>query len=110
MARTRPLTQVAVLWNPPSTWTISPVVFGNQSLSNATQDLALSLTKVAGHHTLKTGFFNTHSYKAEQATGADSFGTLNFQQDTPGTNAFDTSFGFANAAIGSFSGRITSSL
>ncbi len=70
---------------------------------NATQDVAISLTKVAGRHTLKTGFFNTHSYKAEQATGADSFGTLNFQQDAVGTNAFDTSFGFANAAIGSFS-------
>ena len=70
---------------------------------NATQDVAVSLTKVTGRHTIKTGFFNTHSYKAEQATGADSFGNLNFQQDTVGTNAFDTSFGFANAAIGSFS-------
>jgi hypothetical protein len=70
---------------------------------NATQDLSLSLTKVMGHHTIKSGFFNTHSYKAEQATGFDSFGALNFQQDTVGTNAFDTSFGFANAAIGSFS-------
>ena len=67
---------------------------------NATQDVAISLTKVTGRHTLKTGFFNTHSYKAEQATGADAFGTLNFQQDAVGTNAFDTSFGFANAAIG----------
>ena len=70
---------------------------------NATQDLSLSLTKVMGRHTIKTGFFNTHSYKAEQATGFDSFGSINFQQDTPGTNAFDTSFGFANAAIGAFS-------
>ena len=52
---------------------------------------------------IKAGFFNTHSYKAEQATGFDSFGALNFQQDTVGTNAFDTSYGFANAAIGSFS-------
>jgi hypothetical protein len=70
---------------------------------NATQDVSLSLTKVMGRHTIKSGFFNTHSYKAEQATGADSFGTLSFAQDTVGTNAFDTSFGFANAAIGSFS-------
>jgi hypothetical protein len=70
---------------------------------NATQDLALSLTKVMGRHTIKTGFFNTHSYKAEQATGFDSFGALSFAHDTVGTNAFDTSFGFANAAIGSFS-------
>jgi hypothetical protein len=70
---------------------------------NATQDLSLSLTKVMGRHTIKTGFFNTHSFKAEQATGTDSFGTISFGQDTVGTNAFDTSFGFANAAIGSFS-------
>ncbi len=65
--------------------------------------MSISLTKVKGRHTMKAGFFNTHSFKAEQATGTDSFGNLNFQQDTVGTNAFDTSFGFANAAIGSFS-------
>jgi Carboxypeptidase regulatory-like domain len=70
---------------------------------NATQDLSLSVTKVMGRHTIKSGYFNTHSYKAENATGADSFGSISFQQDTVGTNAFDTSFGFANAAIGSFS-------
>jgi hypothetical protein len=70
---------------------------------NATQDVSISLTKLIGRHVIKTGFFNTHSYKAEQATGFDSFGALNFQQDTVGTNAFDTSYGFANAAIGSFS-------
>ncbi len=70
---------------------------------NATQDVSISLTKVMGSHVIKTGFFNTHSYKAEQATGFDSFGALSFQQDAVGTNAFDTSFGFSNAAIGSFS-------
>jgi Carboxypeptidase regulatory-like domain len=70
---------------------------------NATQDLSVSLTKVMGRHTIKTGYFNTHSYKAEQATNTDSFGALNFQQDTVGTNVFDTSYGFSNAAIGSFS-------
>ena len=70
---------------------------------NATQDVSISLTKVWRRHVIKTGFFNTHSYKAEQATSDQSFGTLNFQQDTVGTNAFDTSYGFANAAIGSFS-------
>ena len=70
---------------------------------NATQDISISLTKVAGRHTLKTGFYNTHSYKAEQATDVNSFGTINFQQDAVGTNPFDTSFGFANAAIGTFS-------
>jgi hypothetical protein len=67
---------------------------------NATQDLSVSLTKVMGRHTIKTGYFNTHSYKAEQATGADSFGTIGFGQDA--NNIFDTTYGYANAAIGSF--------
>jgi hypothetical protein len=70
---------------------------------NATQDFSISMTKVMGPHVIKTGFFNTHSWKAEQATDTNSFGTINFQQDTVGTNPFDTSFGFANAAIGTFS-------
>ena len=68
---------------------------------NSTQDLSISLTKVAGRHTFKTGFYNTHSYKAEQATGrATRSARSASQQDTVGTNPFDTSFGFANAAIG----------
>ena len=72
---------------------------------NTTQDVVVSLTKVMGRHTLKTGFYNSHSLKRENNVqgAADNFGTLNFQQDTVGTNPFDTSFGFANAAIGSFS-------
>jgi hypothetical protein len=70
---------------------------------NATQDLVVSLTKVMGRHTVKTGYFNTHSYKAEQATNDQPFGAISFQQDTVGTNPFDTSFGFANAATGAFS-------
>jgi hypothetical protein len=67
---------------------------------NATQDVSVSLTKVAGRHTLKAGYYNTHSYKAEQATGTNSFGNLSFAQDA--NNSFDTTYGFANAAIGSF--------
>jgi Carboxypeptidase regulatory-like domain len=67
---------------------------------NATQDVSISLTKVIGRHTMKAGYFNTHSYKAEQATGADSFGTIGFGQDA--NNVFDTTYGYANAAIGSF--------
>jgi len=67
---------------------------------NATQDFSVSLTRVAGSHTMKAGYFNTHSYKAEQATGTDSFGTIGFGQDA--NNLFDTTYGFANAAIGSF--------
>jgi Carboxypeptidase regulatory-like domain len=72
---------------------------------NTTQDVVASLTKVMGRHTIKTGFYNSHSLKRENNVqgAADNFGSLNFQQDTVGTNPFDTSFGFANAAIGSFS-------
>jgi hypothetical protein len=72
---------------------------------NTTQDVVVSLTKVMGRHTMKTGFYNSHSLKRENNVqgAADNFGTLNFQQDAVGTNPFDTSFGFANAAIGTFS-------
>ena len=73
------------------------------STSTRRRTVSISLTKVTGRHTMKGGYFNTHSFKAEQATGTDSFGTISFAQDTVGTNAFDTSYGFANAAIGAFS-------
>ncbi len=69
---------------------------------NSTHDFSSSLTKVMGRHTFKTGIYYTHSYKAEQ-TSNNAFGTINFQQDAVGTNQFDTSFGFANAATGAFS-------
>jgi hypothetical protein len=70
---------------------------------NSTHDLSISLTKVSGRHTIKSGYYMTHSYKAEQATDVNSFGSISFANDTVGTNPFDTSFGFANAAIGTFS-------
>ena len=72
---------------------------------NTTQDVVISLTKVKGSHTMKAGFYNSHSLKRENNVqgAADNFGTLSFANDTVGTNPFDTSFGFANAAIGSFS-------
>ncbi len=71
---------------------------------NRTQDVAISLTKVWGRHTLKTGFYNNHSFKAQNvgAGGGLSFqGTVNFGNDT--NNTLDTGFGFANAATGVFS-------
>ena len=34
--------------------------------TNQTDDFSISLTKVAGRHTIKAGFYNTHSYKAQQ--------------------------------------------
>lgn len=60
--------------------------------------MAISLTRVAGRHTIKTGFYNTHSYKAQQRGGWN--GTINFNNDT--NNPLDSSFGYANAALGTF--------
>jgi Carboxypeptidase regulatory-like domain len=66
---------------------------------NATDDVSISLTKVWGRHTIKTGFYNTHSFKAQQRQGWA--GTLNFANDA--NNPIDSGFGFANAALGIFS-------
>ena len=72
---------------------------------NRTNDVGLSVTKVMGRHTLKAGFYNNHSFKA-QNTGAGGIanltfqGYVNFANDT--NNALDTGFGFANAATGVF--------
>ena len=71
--------------------------------SRRARDVSISLTKVAGRHTLKTGFYNPYSNKQQVQGGAAGGPALNFQQDTVGTNPCDTSFGFANAAIGCFS-------
>jgi hypothetical protein len=66
---------------------------------NATDDVSISLTKVWGRHTLKTGFYNTHSYKAQQRQGWA--GSLTFSNDN--NNPLDSTFGYANAALGIFS-------
>jgi carboxypeptidase family protein len=73
---------------------------------NRTQDMAISLTTITGAHTIKGGFYNNHSFKA-QNTGAGGVpnlgfqGYVNFGNDT--NNALDTGFGFSNAAVGVFS-------
>ena len=70
---------------------------------NRTQDVAVSITKVAGRHTFKAGFYNNHSFKAQNvgAGGGLSFqGTVNFGNDT--NNPLDTGFGYANALTGVF--------
>jgi len=66
---------------------------------NKTNDISISLTKVSGSHTLKAGFYNTHSFKAQQRQGWA--GTITFSNDT--SNPLDSQFGFANAALGIFS-------
>ena len=66
---------------------------------NSTDDISISLTKVAGRHTMKSGFYNTHSYKAQQRGGWN--GTITFSNDN--NNPIDSTFGYANAALGIFS-------
>ncbi len=66
---------------------------------NKTKDVSISLTNIRGRHTLKGGFYNTHSYKAQQRQGWQ--GSITFSNDA--NNPLDTGFGFANAAVGVFS-------
>ena len=71
---------------------------------NRTQDFSASVTKLAGAHTIKAGFFFNHSRKAQTLGVQGSFnfwGTVDFGQDP--VNPLDTGFGFANAATGVFS-------
>jgi carboxypeptidase family protein/TonB-dependent receptor-like protein len=72
---------------------------------NRTQDMAISVTKVAGRHTMKAGFYNNHSFKA-QNVGAGGVANLSFQGYVDfannSNNALDTGFGFSNAATGVF--------
>ncbi len=65
---------------------------------NATKDVSISVTKVAGRHTFKSGFYSNHSMKDQNASSAVTFGALNFSNDT--SNPIDSQFGFANAALG----------
>lgn len=78
-----------------------PNVGLNNLREHPTRDLSISLTKVAGRHTIKGGFYVNRSIKRESVgVFGTAFGSVSFANDT--ANAFDTSFGFANAAIGSF--------
>jgi len=65
---------------------------------NKTTDVSISLTKIVSRHSLKAGFYNTYSFKAQQRQGWA--GTISFANDT--SNSLDTGFGFANAAMGVF--------
>jgi hypothetical protein len=83
---------------------------------NVTHDLSVSLTKVKGPHTIKGGYYFNHGYKGENfnasgggGTATSPFGLLSFGNDTPGVNPYDTSFGFANAALGSYSSFVQTS-
>jgi Carboxypeptidase regulatory-like domain len=72
---------------------------------NHTQDVAGSLTKIVGRHTLKAGGYFNHSYKA-QNVGAGGIANLTFQGyvnfGNSTTNTLDSGFGYSNAALGIF--------
>jgi Carboxypeptidase regulatory-like domain len=59
-----------------------------------------SITKIAGRHTLKAGFFLDDSYKPQTAGSRAYRGIVDFGNST--NNPLDSTFGFANAALGIF--------
>ena len=73
--------------------------FGNFILDTRTRNLNVSLTKVQGRHTLKTGYYYWYS-RQRRGSGA-VLGEINFGNDS--NNPLDTGFGFSNAALGVFS-------
>ena len=73
--------------------------FGNFILDTALTNVNVSVTKVTGHHTIKSGYYH---FKSIQRRGQGAFlGSINFGNDS--NNPIDSGFGFANAALGVFS-------
>jgi hypothetical protein len=66
---------------------------------NITHDVVANLTKVAGSHALKAGFYYQNSYKPQSIFGSFNT-TVNFVDNA--SNPFDTSYAYANAATGVF--------
>ncbi len=66
---------------------------------SAVKDIAVSLTKVWGRHTIKTGYYKQSADKRQNQ--GNPFGTLNFGNDA--NNPLDSGYGYANAALGVFS-------
>ncbi len=65
---------------------------------SSVNDLAASLTKVLGRHTIKTGYYRQKAAKRQNQ--GNPFGTLNFGNDA--NNPLDSGYGYANAALGIF--------
>ena len=73
--------------------------FGNFILDTLANTANASVTKLMGRHSVKVGYYY---YKSVQRRGEGPFhGSISFQNDEA-NNPFDTSFPFANAAIGTF--------
>jgi len=66
---------------------------------NTTYDINAALTKVFGPHTAKIGAFYQSSWKPQTAFIAFN-SQISFTDDT--SNPYDTGFGYANAAVGTF--------
>ena len=68
---------------------------------NRTWDFATSITHLWNSHTIKGGIAFNHSFKAQNMTqGVSSNGNIDFSETT--NNPLDTSYGYANAALGIF--------
>ena len=67
-----------------------------------TNNVAISVTRLMGRHTVKAGYQLDHSLKKQEQLGNPKLfqGQLNFGNDT--NNPIDSGFGFANAALGVF--------
>ncbi len=66
---------------------------------NLVHNVNVSVTKLKGRHTAKAGVFYEYAYKP-QDPNTNYRGSLNFGESA--TNPLDTTFGFANAALGIF--------
>ena len=66
---------------------------------NLVHNVNVSVTKVIGRHTTKSGVFYEYAYKP-QDPNTNYRGSVNFGESA--TNPLDTTFGFANAALGIF--------
>ncbi|TAK10547.1 MAG: carboxypeptidase regulatory-like domain-containing protein [Acidobacteria bacterium] len=73
--------------------------FGNFILDTNVWTVNGSITKIWSNHTIKTGYYHFRSLQ-RRGQGAIS-GNISFANDS--NNPLDTSFGFANAALGVFS-------
>ena len=80
---------------------------------NRTRDISIAVTKLAGRHTLKAGFYSNRAFKPQNTgAGGGGGGTLfqgqiDFGNDA--NNPLDTGYGYANAATGVFSEYVQAS-
>src|SRR5688572_19710343 len=67
-----------------------------------TNNVSVSVTRLAGRHSVKAGYQLDHSLKKQEQLGSPKLfqGQLNFGNDT--NNPIDSGFGYANAALGVF--------